>query len=102
MDEKDPRLRGVWNQKRLPVVIRGGRVRPLVVRLPFDPSNREWLRNDRRTKPEWLASYTAWSVPKSWFEETLRRFLGRYGAVYVIQPFSESEKCAPACWNAVG
>ena len=26
----------------------------------------------------------------------------RFGRVYVIQPYREFEKCAPACWNATG
>ena len=101
-NESDLRLKAVWNQTRLPVVVRGGRVRPLVVRLPYHASNRDWLKDERRTKPEWLSSYKAWSIPKSWFEETLRRSLARFRAVYLIQPFRVSEKCAPACWNAKG
>lgn len=102
MDSNDPRLMQVWTQKRLPVVLRGGRVKPLLVRLPYDTSNRDWLQNGRRTNPEWLSIHKAWSIPKAWFEDTLQRSLARYDAVYVIQPTNETEKCAPACWNALG
>jgi hypothetical protein len=38
----------------------------------------------------------------AWFEDTLKRLLARFGAVYVIQPFNKLEICAPACWNATG
>lgn len=106
MDANDPRLREIWNQDRVPVVVRGGRIRPLLVRLPPAPpdaqGNYAWLRNERRTYPESLSRYKAWSIPKAWFEDTLRRALELYGAVYVIQPFKTTEKCAPACWNATG
>ena len=102
MNDTDLRLTRVWNQTRIPVVVRGGRVRPLLVRLPFHIANREGLQGDRRSEPEWLPKHKAWSIPKSWFEQTLRRSLSRYGAVYLIQPFRKSEKCAPACWNAAG
>ena len=98
----DPRLNSVWNQTRYPVALRGGRVKPLVVRLPYADTNREWLRNDRRTNPIWLSVHKVWSIPKSWFEDTIQRSLDRYGGIYVIQPFHTTEKCAPACWNAIG
>ena len=102
MNDNDLHLRAVWNQNHLPVVLRGGRVRPLIVRLPYELSNYEWMQNDRRTKPEWLSKFKAWSIPKSWLDDTLRRSLARYGAVYLIQPYSDLEKCAPACWQAKG
>lgn len=95
-------LEAVWNQGRVPVVLRGARTRPLVVRLPYSSDNRVWLGNERRNKPEWLPKHKAWSIPKAWFEDTVRRALARYGSVYVIQPFNKTEKCAPACWNALG
>jgi hypothetical protein len=102
LTDLDIQLRNIWHQNRLPVVLRAGSVRPLVIRLPFDLTNRDWLRQGRRTIPEWLPRHHAWSIPKTWFEDTLRQLLPRYGGVYVIQPFKMAEKCAPACWNAAG
>lgn len=86
----------------MPVVMRAGDIRPLVVRLPYARGNGDWLAVSGNRKPEWLAEDKMWSIPKSWFEDVLRRALKRYGAVYVIQPFRKSELCAPACWNARG
>lgn len=96
-------LRRVWNQKAIPVVIRrtGARER-LRVRLPYDSENRNWLQNDRRTSPEWIGDRRFWELPKSWFNDFVNRALERYGRVYVIQPYIEQEKCAPACMNALG
>lgn len=102
MDANDPQLKQIWTQTEIPVVFRGGPVRPLLVRLPFRDSNYSWLRHERRAAPEWLGRYKAWSIPKSWFENTLQRCLAQFGTVYVIQPFKTTEKCAPACWNAKG
>jgi hypothetical protein len=95
-------LNEVWNQGHLPVIWRGGPIRPLLVRLPYAADNRDWLRDDKRSKPKWLSDHKAWSVPQSWFDELVRRAIRRYGGAYVIQPFRASEKCAPACWNAIG
>ena len=101
MDQADPDLIRIWNQGHIPVIVRGGRLQPLVVRLPYAQGNREWLQQDRRSKPKWLRAAKTWGIPKSWFEDTVRRTLDRFGAVYVIQPV-KPEKCAPACWNALG
>ncbi len=38
----------------------------------------------------------------AWFSDLVERCLDRYGKVYIIQPFREQEKCAPACMNATG
>jgi hypothetical protein len=102
MDQNDPKLRRIWAQKRVPVVARGGPVRPLLVRLPYSTTNRDWLQMSGTRSPEWLPNYRSWSIPKTWFENVLRRAIDAYGSVFVIQPFRAAEKCAPACWNAVG
>lgn len=99
---EDPALLRIWNQTRLPVVLRGGSIAPLAVRLPYARDNRYWLAESGNRRPQWLGEYKVWSIPKSWFEDVLRRCLVRYRAVYVVQPFRKSEKCAPACWNALG
>lgn len=41
-------------------------------------------------------------MPKSWFNDLVNRSMWRFGAVWIIQPFREMEKCAPACLNAIG
>jgi hypothetical protein len=102
MQSPDPRADEIWKQTRLPVVLRGSSIAPLLVKLPYRIDNYAWLQNGRRTKPKWLDDRKAWSIPKSWFEDTLRRSLVRHGAVWVLQPVNEMEKCAPACWKAVG
>ena len=92
----------VWRQTAIPVIAREWRFAPLVVRLPYRQDNREWLRHERRSKPKWLAAQKIWSIPKAWFEDTIRRALDRFNAIWVIQPSREIEKCAPACWSATG
>lgn len=102
--DADPfRLRAVWNQHDVPVILRrtGKSERPRI-RLPFDQHNRAWLKAGRRTEPVWDVSEKCWEVPKAWFNDVVRAALERYGRLYVIQPYREQEVCAPACWNAVG
>jgi len=101
MDQRDPKLLQVWSQTAIPVVFHR-KSKPLLIRLPFARTNRDWLKGDHRNQPEWLSSLKCWETPKSWFEDVIRRGLQKYGRVYVIQPFSAQQKCAPACWNAVG
>lgn len=102
MPASSSQFASVWRQGLIPVIVRDGPLGPLVIRLPYRADNRDWLRDDRRSKPKWLAGDTAWSIPKAWFEDTIQRSLGRFGAIWVVQPYREIEKCAPACWNAVG
>lgn len=92
----------IWRQSKVPVVYRQGGGQPLMIRLPYGPDNRNGLRSDHRRNPEWLVKFKCWETPRSWFEDVVRRSLGRYGRVYVIQPYQVQEKCAPACWNAIG
>lgn len=92
----------VNRQNRYPVLIRGSRMAPLVIRLPYRSDNRDWLRGDNTRKPKWLPEHRVWQVPKAWFDDVIRRSILRFGAIYVIQPFRASETCAPACWNATG
>lgn len=93
----------VWNQHRTPVAFRRtGKGEMLWVRLPYSTSNRQWLQNGRRNNPEWKSVEKYWELPKAWFNDFVDRALDRYGSVYIIQPYREQEKCAPACMNAVG
>jgi hypothetical protein len=96
-------LKYVWEQERVPVVLRRtGKGRRLRARLPYAETNRQWLQNDRRTSPVWIASKKYWELPKAWFNDFIERSLVRYGNVYIIQPYREQEKCSPACQNAIG
>ena len=93
----------VWNQKEIPVIIRrskkGERHR---LRLPYSDNNRDWLRDGRRDRPVWFSENRFWEIPKAWFNDFVERGLKRFGRVWIIQPYRESEVCAPACMNAQG
>lgn len=96
-------LKYVWGQKQIPVVLRRtGKGQRLRVRLPGDEANMRWLQDGRRTYPIWFADKKYWELPKAWFDDFVDRSLAKYGKVYIIQPFREQEKCAPACQNATG
>jgi hypothetical protein len=96
------RLRRIWNQKDIPVLLRRGPGHRVRMRLPYEPANRRWIRRDRRTNPEWDEQRRFWEVPQAWFNALVGQCLEKFGRVYIIQPYREQEKCAPACWNAVG
>ncbi|WP_085642645.1 hypothetical protein [Thalassospira sp. MCCC 1A03138] len=103
IDKNELKLREIWNQGNIPVILRrGGKGQRLRLRLPFSKSNRLWLQNGRSNSPTWVANGNYWEVPKAWFNDLVERSLERYGKLYVIQPYREQEKCAPACWNAQG
>jgi len=95
------RLRQVWNQQQVPVIMRNSKSRPRM-RLPFADDNRHWIEHGRSTRAVWMRDKKQWEVPKSWFNDLVQRSLDRYGSLYIIQPFVEQEKCAPACMHAKG
>lgn len=101
LDDDPRRLKDVWNQKRIPVVVRTGRKgEKLRIRLPFANDNRSWLQNEQRLSPDWDSEKKHCEIPKAWFNGFVDRALALYGAVYVIQPYREQEKCASKCRNA--
>jgi len=102
MGEKPRSAAAIWGQKTIPVIYRRGHRLPLMIKLPYASDNFEWLRRDNRRKPDWNKQFTCWEVPNAWFEDVIRRALERYGRVHVVQPYRALEKCAPACWNAMG
>lgn len=103
MDTSAPQLKKIWNQKEIPVVLRrGGKGERLRIRLPYSPDNESWLRNGKKRSPEWVKGDRYWEVPKSWFNDFVAQAMENYGKLYIIQPYREQEKCAPACQNAVG
>jgi hypothetical protein len=91
----------IWRQQYVPVLYRPDHGE-LLVKTPFSPDIRAWLRGEQLRKPVWNPGYRCWEVPRCWFEELIWRLLDRYRWLYVIQPYREKEICAPACWNARG
>lgn len=103
MRRHDEQLLKIWNQTSVPVIIRRTKnSEKHRIRLPYAGDNRDWLRSGRLTRPVWFAQHRYWEIPKAWFNDFVNRALARFEKVYIIQPFREQEKCAPACMNALG
>jgi len=102
MNIKDEMLKRIWRQGKIPVLFRRPRPEPILVRLPFSSTNREWVQEGHKRKTVWNGKYTCWEAPVAWFDDLVDRAIHKYGSVYVIQPFNRQQKCAPACWNAKG
>lgn len=98
----EEKIKAIWRQNTIPVIFRKGKGHPLMLRLPYKEGNRAWLKNNRRNEPTWNKEKKCWDIPKSWFNDTVERCLRRFSKLYIIQPYREQEKCAPACWNAKG
>lgn len=93
-------IQSVIRQRQFPVVIRE-RKGKILCQTPYAPDNREFLQRSNR-KPVWNKQHKLWELPKAWFKDTVQDCAARWGKVYVVQPYNEMEKCAAACWNAVG
>lgn len=102
LNEQDPRLREIWQQKAIPVIYRQNRPNPVLLRIPYSSNNLDWIRGNNRNYPRWNPQYKCWEIPTSWFDEMVERVLRHYGKLYVIQLHRENQKCAHACWNAKG
>lgn len=103
MVDLDSRFGAVWSQTTVPVIYRRvGKGEQLWVRLPYAPLNKAFLRQSGRLNPHWDNVKKHWSTPKSWFNDLVKRCLEKFGKVYIVQPYNEMEKCAPACQNATG
>jgi len=72
------------------------------VKLPWNPDNRDWLRGDRQRRPKWDPQRRCWEIPRTWLSPMVDQILERWTQLYLIHPYREMEKCAPACWNATG
>lgn len=96
------RLIRIWKQRSVPVIIRPSGKDKLKIRVPYSKENRTWLKVGHRIDPEWQKDKKRWVLPRSWFNDIVNKCLEKYGKIYIIQPFREQEKCAPACWNAKG
>jgi len=96
------KINSIWRQGFVPVIYRRGIGYPLLMRLPFDVGNRAWLKSNARANPKWIGQKKHWELPQAWFNDLVTRTLSKWGKLYIIQPYREQEKCAPACWNALG
>jgi hypothetical protein len=94
-------IQKVWDLATIPIIYQGMNQDFLTLRLPYAIDNRKWLSSLGRNHPIWDAVKKVWLVPNNWFDRAISLVLSRYGKVYVIQPYREESKCAPACWNAV-
>ena len=100
-------IRRQWEAAQIAIVVRAGLMgKKLIVRLPFRDDNAQWIRSlatgTRRPEVSWDSTYGAWKLPASWLNRFVEGALNRYGRLYVVQPFREMEKCAPACRDANG
>ena len=104
MQEVDQaRLKVVWSQSHVPVVLRrGGKGEKLRIKLPYSIDNRIFLQSLGRHNPVWVADQHCWETPKSWFNDFVGKALERYRSLYIIQPYREQEVCARACMEASG
>lgn len=93
-------IAAVWSNGRIPVVAvpLSGKVK---IRIPYSSANRAWIQIGR-SNPEWNKRGKHWSVPRAWLNRIARHAVESFGQCYVIQSYRETEKCAPACWNATG
>lgn len=101
------RLKAVWNQRRIPVVLRRqGKGEKARARLPGPPTysvtQQAWIQDRRRIHPVWDWSERFWEFPKQWFNDFVERSIKSFGAVYIIQPYRDHEICARACMEAQG
>ncbi len=102
VDEDRRSAARVWKQGYIPVIYRQCRGLPLLIRLPFGNRNMDWLKGERRRRPVWVPRFKCRRVPGAWFDDPVDASVARFGKVYAIQPYRETEKCAPACWTASG
>ena len=102
LDLTSERLSRLWWDGKDPVLLRRPRPKPLMLRLPFSYGNGTWVRHDHRSKPKWNKPWECWDTPVAWLDDLVTRSLKKYGRIYIVQPVSKLQKCAPACWNAQG
>ena len=100
--DQEHQLKAIWNQRTAPVLLRRLGCRPLALRVPDRTSNLDWVRDGRRRTPLWMEQGSYWELPRAWFNSLVVQLLDEFDRVYTIQPFRSQQKCAPACWNALG
>lgn len=97
------KLEAIWKQKEVPVIFLKERKGRPMIKAGDGEKDTVWIRDFGSSYGgSWQQKYNCWVVPKAWFTGITKKLLSIYGRVYVVQPFSENEKCCPACWNATG
>lgn len=96
----DTQVNAIWRNPTIPIVFRQSDM--VRVRLPYGHHREVIRRLQRRKKFVWDAQYKCWNLPKTRFNEVVTHLLHHFLNVWVIQPYSEKEICAPACWKARG
>jgi len=103
IEPTEKKLKHVWNQKDVPVILRrDGKRERLRLRLPYADDNKTWLECGQKSKATWNEELSCWEIPKSWFNEFVEKALNRYMVLYVIQPYREQQICSRSCQDAVG
>ncbi|MFT4793892.1 MAG: hypothetical protein ACJAVR_003262 [Paracoccaceae bacterium] len=94
---------GPWNNKTTPIVIRSAsKGVQLALRTPYADDNKFWVNRLASSRAVWDGNLKAWILPMRWLNNVINRSLERCGSIYVVQPYNDSETCAPACRNATG
>lgn len=103
MKESSDQLLAIWKQRNIPVVLRRtGKGDHLRLRTPGSITDARWLTGQKQRRLKWNHDNDCHEAPKNWFNHVVERCLEGWGAVYVVQPYREQEKCSPACMNASG
>jgi hypothetical protein len=94
-------LAEIWRQALVSIPVIAFLEEGVFVRAPYQKDNRAWMLDEREERypwyPQWDSEGRFWRIPKAWFNDAVNLLLERYGKVYIIQVYSETEKCAPAC-----
>src|SRR3546814_14074623 len=88
----DSKLKDRSRQGKIPVILKRNKPLPALARIPFAEGNMEWLRDGRRSKPDWCAQFKAWELPTAWFDSVIKLALRRHQEVYVIQLYREHQR----------
>lgn len=102
-DPMDQEALTIWNNGTISVISRRGNSRPIRLRIPYAADNGYWLHGGRgKRRPVWNWQDKYWELPSSRFNEVSKMILERFGSLYIIQPYRETEVCASACRKAKG
>jgi len=88
-------LRAICFQDEIPVVVRleHGRIAVRFGRGHWRDSYWPGIRSEPAAK--------CYSLARGWFNAIVQEAIKSCGRVYVIHPYREHERCAPACWHAL-
>ena len=92
-------LSEIWRSSPIPALFRRGVGHKLWVRIDEKSENSDLIRL-KKIYPQWIPKYVCYEVPSAWFNELIKVLIGKFGALYIIQPYREKEECAPSCKTA--